>query len=304
MEPVRWLLRRQVPAPTCKMTIGIVARVGNLEAVQLLHERFHVPLTADLLYYAAMSGSVPTATWLLQAGCPMSPSGYLGAAVGGGADMVLWLAREAKCPWDDSTLGAVICHWPSGSKGRTALLPVVRALVEAGCPHGAAPTAGGEQCYTAGSLNEAAARGGLPLLRYLHEEVGLGFGPGTMAEAARGGCEAVLEWLVEAGCGPGTGYPYVRAAAHGDLATLCCLHRLGVPFGDASWLREVTDASVWDPRAVRCAPLAAFRWMVERGAPWSQKGVKKLIKSDAVHVDEESLSWFKARMAWRVRWGW
>ncbi len=281
MEPVLWLHRHGVPVH--RSHIGPAAEAGNLEAVQLLHERFGMPLTAEMFCDAASSGSVPTATWLLRAGCPMSPEAYARAAGKGSADMVLWMAREAGCPWGERTLAAVIRVWPYGTKGTTALLPTVRALVEAGCPHGDGTEAGS-------STWQATARGDLPLLRYLHEEVGLGFGPRTMAAAARVGCEAVLEWLVEAGCGPGTEYPYVRAAAHGDLATLSCLHRLGVPFGDASWWREAKEVKL---------PLVAVRWMVEQGAPWSEEGAKAIAEAskDYTHRDEESLAWFQERIA-------
>ncbi len=278
MEPVRWLLRREVPVHGA--AIEDAARAGNLEAVQLVCERFRTPLTVEVFCDAASSGSVPTATWLLQAGCPMGPRAYYIAAGKGSADMVVWLAREARCPWDDSTLAAVISRWPYFSNG--ALLPAVRALVEAGCPHGDGTEAGSSTWH-------AAARGDLPLLRYLHEELGLGFGPGMMEAAAKGGCEALLEWLMGAGCKLGSGYPYARAAAYGDLATLSCLHRLAVPFSDESWWREADKGGR--------TPLAACKWMVERGAQWCEEGAKKLVESGRVHVDEESLSWYKARVA-------
>ncbi len=282
MEPLRWLLRHGVPAHGSHTMAA--AEAGNLEAVQLLHERFSVPLTAELFAKAAYSGSVPTATWLLQAGCPMSPRAYCLAAGKGNAAMVLWLAREAGCTWDKYTLSAVIRSWPARSKSSTALLPTVRALVEAGWPHGDGTA------YT-NSTYSAAARGDLPLLRYLHEEVGVAFEPDIVGAAAQGGCQAMLEWLVGAGCGLGSGYPYARAALNGDLATLSCLHRLGVPFGDASWWREMSFK--------RCAPFAALRWMVERGAPWDEGEAKDKLEAleDFTLSDDESLVWFKARVA-------
>ncbi len=286
MEPARWLLRNGVlvaPGPISTEAIEAAAGAGNLEAVQLLHKSFHVPLTWAFSD-AAASGSVPTATWLLQAGCRMTPTAYMVAALRGCTAMVLWLAREARCPWEECTLADVIRNWPSHIGGRTTLLQTVRALVEAGCRPGE---------DNSSSICNAAARGDLPLLRYLHEELGLGLGPGTMDAAVTGGCEAMLEWLVGAGCEPG--FAYVRAAAYGDLSTLSGLHRLGVPFADASWWWDVSDPNRW-AGALCWAPLAALRWMVERGAPWSKEGAKKVLESDRMHVDEESLSWFKARM--------
>lgn len=112
-------------------------------------------------------------------------------------------------------------------------------------------------------MDAAVRRGHLPLTRFPHEELGVGFGTNTLAEAAHGGCEPVLEWLVGAGCGAGTGYAYVQAAIHGDLATLRCLHRLGVPLGDQVWWRKL-DGKLFS--------LAAVRWLVGRGAPWDEEG--------------------------------
>lgn len=42
-------------------------------------------------------------------------------------------------------------------------------------------------------MDTAAEGGHLPLVRYLHEECGVGFGLETLTAAARGGCHAVLD---------------------------------------------------------------------------------------------------------------
>lgn len=50
--------------------------------------------------------------------------------------------------------------------------------------------------------------GDLSLLLYLQQECGVDFDERcTLAAAAHGGCEAVVEWLVGAGCAPGRDDP-------------------------------------------------------------------------------------------------
>ncbi|KXZ48708.1 hypothetical protein GPECTOR_26g611 [Gonium pectorale] len=85
--------------------------------------------------------------------------------------------------------------------------------------------------------------------------------PGPYTRAARSGCEAALEWLAERGCPmPDTGEPYLAAAClNGDLPTLRCLRRLGVPWGPAGMVLNL---------AARDAPLPIFYWLRdESGAP-------------------------------------
>ncbi len=291
LEPVRWLLSRRVPVR--QGAVRGAAKTGHLEAAQSLHARCGLPLTPSVFSDAAGSGSMPTMQWLLQAGCPMDPWAYYGAAEQGDAGMVLWLAQVAGCPWDGTTLPYIIDQWPKGAESITHLLPTVRALVDAGCPLGAAVEVDGMQRHGSAALDKAVQHGHLPLARYLHEELGVGFGPGTLVVAAEGGCEPVLEWLVGAGCGPGTGYPYVGALRHGDVATLGCLHRLGVPPGDEGWWRRLN---------VYQLPLAGVRWMVERGAPWDDEGASRIVAEARRHAlpgAEEASAWLEARMAER-----
>lgn len=290
MQPIRWLLGRGVPVHAAAV-LG-AARSGHLEAVQFLHAEQGLPLTTELFSHAVESGSMPTVQWLLQAGCPMGPKAYRCAAEAGDVAMVLWQAQEAGCPWNAGTVSSVVDHWPRGAEGSARLLPTVRALVEAGCPPD------GVQGQGPAALDVALCHGHLPLARYLHEECGVGFGPETLAAAAGGGCEPVLEWLVGAGCVPGAGYPYSKAADHGDLATLRCLRRLGVPLGDAGWWKKVNVYKV---------PLAAVRWLVEHGAPWDEGGARAIsarARFDPRLGNEESLEWLHARIAedaWAVQ---
>ncbi len=106
------------------------------------------------------------------------------------------------------------------------------------------------------------------------------FGPGAVPAAAAspgwqpdlsvgkaavaGGCEALLEWLVEQhpGCltaPPGGPSPYVPAAAAGTLGTLIALRHLGVPWGARG---VVVSVAACDGFAT-----AALHWLVEQGAP-------------------------------------
>ncbi len=156
---------------------------------------------------------------------------------------------------------------------------VVEVLVKAGCPVG--PDA----------LNSAAIIGDLPVLRYLHEDSGVGFGPGTLAAAAEGGCEAMVEWLFGAGCRPGdrwTEMPYLTAGQSADLGTLQCLRRLGVP-----WSADVVKvATILE----LCLP--PVRWLVEQGAVWSWGQVAAVVgwgKRKGLFLD--SAAWLEARAA-------
>ncbi len=259
VDTLRWLILRGVPV--CPDALSMAVRGGHLEAVRFLHEVCGVGLEDCDLLEAAGSRSVPTAQWLLQAGCHMDPEAYLAAAREGDVAMIRWLALDAKCPWSQSTVADILGIWAYKAGNSTdGLKEAVRLLLEAGCP-----------CSTSYvAINGAARTGRLPLLRYLHEELGMGFWPYTLTEAAGGGCEEVLEWLVGAGYGAGEGRggseAYVAAASHGDMATLRCLRRLGVP---------------WDERVVMlaveycCTPTSAVQWLVEQGAPVNREAVER-----------------------------
>ncbi len=298
VEAMRWLLGRGVPV--FPGVVSHAARSGRLEAVQFLHEECGVELNEWVFCEAVRSGSAPLATWLLQAGCPMSKHAYGSAARGGQLAMVTWLVTEVKYPWGADTLKSVMESWRSradsdsvGAGSSRNLERVVWALLEAGCPPGDGTLRGD-------SVGEAAACGFLPLVRHLHEERGVPFARGTLAAAARGGCVPVVEWLVGAGCragGPAVdgwemNNPYVAAGASGglgDVDTLSCLRRLGVP---------------WHPRVMRWAvqydpvPLRVLRWMVEQGAPWDGDALYSTIY-DCLQCgmeDDDTVMWFAERL--------
>ncbi len=275
VDALRWLLLRGVPVDA--YALPCAARSGHLGAVRFLHEECGLGLEHVALWDAAGSRSIPTAQWLLQAGCRMGPRAYEAAAGAGDVAMIRWLVLDAKCPWSTDTIIDIVGCWAC-EPGSSIDGPkeAVRLLVDAGCPFNS--KSGAADSIAA---DEAAARGRLPLLRYLHEELGVGFGPGTLTAAARGGCEAVLEWLVGAGCRAGddelSGNPYMVAADNGDMATLRCLRRLGVPWG---------EGLVCDAVHKYDTPPSAVRWLVEQGA----------------QLDRQAVEWAEARA--RAEAGW
>ncbi len=280
MDSLRWLLRSGVPA--CPRALLTAARAGHLEAVRFLHEECGVELQNYLLWEAASSRSIPTVRWLLQAGCTTGAGAYGEAARVGDGAMIRWLAQEAGCPWLQDTIPKVCVSWadePGNSIDE--LKEAVQLLLDLGCP-----------CDSKSVIADgAAASGRLPLLRYLHEELGIGFGQRALVAAARGGCEAVLEWLVGAGCRTGGGLgnePYVAAGCQGDMATLQCLLRLGVP-----WHERVVGWAV----DVDSTPPSAVRWLVEQGAPCGRAEVAKVTgRARREGRWQECAEWLAARL--------
>ncbi|KXZ41873.1 hypothetical protein GPECTOR_256g648 [Gonium pectorale] len=119
-------------------------------------------------------------------------------------------------------------------------------------------TLGAEEVWlSAGLFTAAAESGSVALLAWLRQR-GCEWGPGALAGAAGSGCEAALDWLVEQGC-PSPRRPSPPPRAHGDLATVGALRRLGVrwgTFGDECWAA-----------LPETAPLPALRWLLEAGCP-------------------------------------
>ncbi len=268
VEAMRWLRERGVALPdeSCRLMLR-VAETGQLDAVRFLHEGCGVQLDQGIPG-AARSGSIPLVTFMLGAGARKEKAAYHCAALGGHADMLRWLAQEARVPFSDVTARDVINRWPryrdsssssSSSSSSAELLGAVQGLLDAGCPLGRAPCS---------LLDQASRRGDLPLVRYLHQQRGVGFGEETLAGAAGGGCEAVLEWLWEAGCRAplvedtetADEYdPYAAAGQHGDLGTLRYLSELEVPY-------EIDTALEW-ALGKELMPLPLRRCFVEHQAP-------------------------------------
>ncbi len=117
----------------------------------------------------------------------------------------------------------------------------------------------GDGVYYRELLPAAAVRGSLPLVAYLHSQLQCPLEPAVLQEEAGSGCEALVEWLQRHGCAlpEDTVALLLEPAKRGDLATLRCLRRLGVP-----WPRGLL------PEAVRRdCPLPMLRWLVAEGVP-------------------------------------
>lgn len=117
-----------------------------------------------------------------------------------------------------------------GWGGARGCLEAVRLLAGAGCPLGGAP-----------AVNAACELGELALVVWLVEQGVCGFNGRTLVSACAGGCEAVVEYVVGAGCpvGRDSGVACVSAVCEGDLATVACLGRLGLlrPGEEPHWAR-------------------------------------------------------------------
>ncbi len=256
---------------------------------------------------ATTSGSVPTAQLLLQAGVVFEPSAFSTFDVSlktfVSMDMVRWLAAEAgvrvrSLPELLGLLEERGRSMPPTRAGRADLLEAVQLAVGEGplaaggegpavpgavpvpvpVP-GAAPVPGAvvESHDATAVLQRAAMLGHLPLVQYLWQQL-QGCGGRLCARvleaAAEGGCEALLEWLVQQhpGCMEGAS-PYLPAARNGDLCTLVALRRLGVPWGAEDVVAHVAREGAQTP---------ALRWLVGQGAPLSSKAAVKRALRDFV----------------------
>ncbi len=308
--------------------VAQAARTGRLELLEYLVEGRGAPLSPQAQVSAAASGDVPTARWLLARGCQPPEAAFAAAAGRGHAHVVAWLAEAAGCPFSRETLRNVVQVWPRSGAGDGAshggrdgrhrgcggpLLDAVRALHAAGCPVGVT---------SAELMGMAVWRGDLPLVRYLHGEMGCGLACGLVVGAAESGCEALMEWLADRGCtwrgmGGEEVQLYVEAGRRGDLATLQCLLRLGVP----------TDTQ--PVLLARCLYTLSpvLRWLAAHGAPVRWLGAalatERLARADRGPRDwevvEEWVRWVPGgrsvlvRVVGRervlgavrmVRWGW
>ncbi len=249
---LRWLQAHGI-AVVPSFLMEAAARSGDLGAVQLLHRECGGELLNPKVMDAAVaSGSVEMAAYLLSAGCSARRCDVHTASCSGSIDMIRWLVENGGQANLGCKLFPMIAAWPEGSAehGRK-LLEAVRLVAQPRL----------QDCADAeATMRTAAARGDLKVLRCLHEELGWGLGGSVLGGAAEGGCELVLEWLVKCGCGGGKAHEldrcYLEAGAHGDLATLECLRRLGVPW--SNWI--LMEAARWG------LPLPVVRWMWGQGA--------------------------------------
>ncbi len=252
---LRWLQSRGVslspPAPHQAVPIKAAAAHGQLEALRFLHLEGGSGLPQDsrtsILSAAVTAGHIGVAEYLLHAGCTLGSfvwRRWCLRGCRGGLAMVQWLLEEARVPAADGVLAMMIENWPhTNAASQWQLLQAVRLVAPPGSSVGA----------LGGAAAAAARAGHLELLRYLHKELGCGLGAGVLVAAAKGGSEAVLEWLVEQGCAAGEADEldrcYLAAGAGGDRATLECLRRLGVPQSERILRKAVGRLCV--PQVVR-----------------------------------------------------
>ncbi|KXZ48450.1 hypothetical protein GPECTOR_27g620 [Gonium pectorale] len=260
-----------------RLDLVVAAAAGSLTPdwaakVEWLVESCGCPLTALATARAAAAGDAGTPArlaWLRARGAPVDESAARAAAWAGDIATLSYLLVEGGAPRPDVTAA-------SGA-ARGGHLAVMVLLHEHGCDIHAREAA--ETAARAGHLHvvawlvqellggdarrlgpnvvtAAAGSGSVELLAWLRAR-GCPWGVRTFAAAAEGGCEEALEWLVAQCCPMGEGcfMSYVHAANYGDLATLRCLRRLGVPWGPPG---EVFA------RAVRFAPLPVLLWLEEQ----------------------------------------
>ncbi len=285
---LRWLAARGLPLGTEWPMIGALSS-GQLEVLRFLREEAGnaVSLATNRCSAAAVqSGSVATAAWLLQQGASMDPANLILALAAGDLDMFVWLVTEAGCTPPPAVLATLVLSWPDtwsadDAKVTAAATVVLHGVGDAdvrlgggagGPVNGGAGGAVGQQpadeAHWGGGIMlaafAAAKRGLLPLLRMLLEgrEVQPAQHAALLDEAAKGGCEELLLWLVEqlpgGEAGPGTWQCCLHALVNGDLATATCLYgTLGV-----AWPPNAMGAAV----GLGCFP-SALQWMAQRGAP-------------------------------------
>ncbi len=283
-----------------KAAIRAAAGGGHLGAVRFLHEKWGHQIWGDpdIFFDSVMSGRLEIVRYLLARGMQHDTDGesYVGAAERADVDMIRWLLEEAECPRpydveadEDEGADPIIRHWDYGNPASARkCIDVVTLMYEYD----------EDMQRGTGTLDTAAFKGDLPLVRYLHEEEGIPFSASTLARAADGGCEALLEWLVAAGCpvpGPDNGSkerdPYVRALWGYQRSTLVCLRRLGLPW-HPDGLARVIGATPW--RQEVCVSM--LRWLVEDGGvPVSPEAVRKALEAARKeHVGWEIVAWLES----------
>ncbi|KXZ46060.1 hypothetical protein GPECTOR_47g335 [Gonium pectorale] len=211
---------------------------------------------AAVLNYAAgspMPGWAAKVEWLEAQGCTYSPDAAVYAAVqpdhGEALTRLTWLLEK-----------------------RHGHLHVLAWLLD---------TLGPAAVVLNAELFAAAAKSGnMELLAWLRQR-GCAWDFGAYSGAAEAGWVAALEWLAEQGCPmEESGQPYINACRNGDLATLRCLRRLGVPWGP-------DDGSVFLAAAkghthMGAAQLPLLRWLLEEGCPVDNEAVEEEVEDEEV----------------------
>ncbi len=256
---LRWLRDRGVQLTGGELSYAVAAPGGGMETVRYLYDECGQRPPEEAMTMAFRAGNVAAVRWLLQHGCvaPTSAGRYLQVGRLGGLEMVRWLVQEARSPWEEKALPTMIRRWPETCDG---CLPAVVVMVAAGCPvEGKA------------SLEAAAERGDLPLVRFLVQHAGCNVRDVEPEHWVAGGCMAMLEWVRERGydwVGKhklvwDTGRSYGRAH---DKASMMWLRRMGV---------------AWHAKALRGAlgeRLPLLKWMVEQGAAEELLAVREALE--------------------------
>ncbi len=265
------------------------AASGQLEVVQFLHRLGGDRLLGrQVMRSAVFSGSLEVAAYLVGAGCPMDEHLWSRAARAGEVAMVRWLLEEAHLPVNDMLLCEFLQMWPEmNAEDNRQLLEAMQLL---------APLERDTETDQ-DVLRLAASRHNVSLVRYLHADLGWELGQGLLFSAAYGGSEAMLEWLVERGCaaGPAAGHDhcYLTAGARGDLGTLTCLRRLGVPWG-AGLLREAVGGMV-EP-----LPLPVVQWLWGQGARVNRQALEQAVvgyQGTRSDVELQVVEWLRGQLA-------
>ncbi len=207
--------------------------------------------------------STPVLEYLQRAGVELTPAAYYKAA--GSLDTVRWWAREVRSGPLTDDLRSLVMEWPRDTPAQSRdLLQAVQLLVgQVGCTDWGVPQRQTEQLVCA-----AARRGDLALVQYLLQQLP-GHRPGgkVLAAAAKGCCEALLEWLVEQhpGClaGPWSEPAYVSPAKKGDRGTLAALRRLRVPWGAKDVVVQAVKGE---------CEAQVLQWLADQGAPVGRAG--------------------------------
>ncbi len=230
-------------------------------------------LSPRILNLAVTPGSVDTAAYLCAAGCPLGegPGGlwqswYISGCKGGLA-MVRWFLQAGII--QRGTGGSGLCcqlvyNWPRSTIVHDEeLLEAVRCLA----------TLGGDVPGDKVTIpKDAAQRGDPQLMCLLQHTLGCELGGALLPEAAWGGGEAAVEWLVQRGCAAGDAQHldacYLEAGARGNAAALACLRRLGVPCSG----RLIPDA------LLRHLPVAVIQWLRQQGAPLDGRALEEVAR--------------------------
>ncbi len=274
---LQWLEGRGLPL-AWDPAAHCAAVKGHLGVLRFLWERSgdstdaSLQLDEHLLYPAVASGSIGTAAWLLQHGCPLAPTMY--AAASGDVDMVRWLLNEVRPDISPGkALMDLVCLWPDATSADDAGLAAAVALVlEAAMAGGGGAVAAGKatalQIHRA--ANDAARRGNVAVLRAILEHPLAGGRPtdgAYLRQSASSGSVDTMLWVCAAevptaqlrrslriGCIAGLFCH--EALVRGDLATAAHLTSMGREWSGVPLAQVAEDGGF----------LSALQWMVQWGA--------------------------------------